>query len=209
LKIYSEATSHQELGKHKGNIHYRAYIVSYFANHCKNIEGDFVEFGCGYGIYAKIIFEYCEFYKCDKNFFLFDTFKGIPSEFASPEEMKVTKLLNETVYNRDYYNFVKKKFEMYKNCKIIKGTLPESLKKTEITKISFLHIDLNNAKSEISSIEEVYNKINIGGIIILDDYAYSKDFLVQKENWDRFSHSKNFKILSLPTGQGFFIKAKN
>tara|TARA_B100000579_G_scaffold424068_1_gene428015 strand:+ start:29 stop:799 length:771 start_codon:yes stop_codon:yes gene_type:complete len=209
LKIYSEATKHQELGNHKGNIHYRAYIVSYFANYCKNIEGDFVELGCGKGIYAKIIFEYCEFYKCDKIFFLFDTFNGIPIELAKPEENKMTKMLNETAYKVDYYDFVKKKFDMYKNCKIINGRLPGSLKNIEISKISFLHIDLNNAESEISSIEEIYNKINIGGIVILDDYAYSKDFLTQKKSWDKFSNSKNFKILSLPTGQGFFIKTKN
>ena len=64
-----------ELETHPTEVYYRAYILTYFAQHCINLESDFVE--------------------------------------------------------------------------LIKGNLPESIKKVSLKKISFLHIDLNNAHSEI------------------------------------------------------------
>ena len=122
------------------------------------------------------------------------------------KEAKNIKELNKLQYNYDYYEFVKEKFSMYSNVELIKGILPESIKKISLKKISFLHIDLNNAYSEIESIKILYDKLVIGACVILDDYCYDELFREQKNAWDDFIKTKNKKILSLPTGQGFFIK---
>ena len=42
--------------------------------------------------------------------------------------------------------------------------------------------------------------------MILDDYCFSETYRPQKNAWDKFADEKGFKILSLPTGQGLFIK---
>ena len=75
MRSYNEGTKKNELETHPTEVYYRAYILTYFAQHCINLESDFVE--------------------------------------------------------------------------LIKGNLPESIKKVSLKKISFLHIDLNNAHSEI------------------------------------------------------------
>ena len=97
---------------------------------------------------------------------------------------------------------------MYPNVELVKGELPSTLNEKihQIKKIIFLHIDLNNVYSEIESIKLIYDKLAIGSVIILDDYCYDELFREQKDGWDNFIKSKNNTILSLPTGQGFFIK---
>lgn len=66
---------------------------------------------------------------------------------------------------------------------------------------------MNNAKAEISAIEFLWDKLVLGGIIVLDDYAYGEEFREQKNAWDKFAAKKQFKILTLPTGQGLIIKS--
>ena len=44
-----------------------------------------------------------------------------------------------------------------------------------------------------------------GGIVLLDDYGFT-DFAPQKKAFDRFASEHDIRILSLPTGQGMFLK---
>jgi len=206
MRSYNEGTKKNELETHPTEVYYRAYILTYFAQHCISLEGDFVELGAGKGIMSKIIVENSNFGKIEKKLFLFDTFEGVPKKLGNLKEAKNIKELNKLQYNYDYYEFVKEKFSMYSNVELIKGILPESIKKISLKKISFLHIDLNNAYSEIESIKILYDKLVIGACVILDDYCYDELFREQKNAWDDFIKTKNKKILSLPTGQCFFIK---
>ena len=116
--------------------------------------------------------------------------------------------MNKLHFKGDYFNTTESKFSMYSNVELVRGELPESLNKKldEINKIIFLHIDLNNAFSEIESIKLIYEKLPKGCVIILDDYCYDELFREQKNAWDSFVKTKNNTILSLPTGQGIFFK---
>ena len=89
--------------------------------------------------------------------------------------------------------------------KLVKGKLPGTINKVKLNKISFLHIDLNSSKAEILSVTKVWNKINKGGIILLDDYCYS-GYLDTKNAWNKFAKEKKISILPLPTGQGVIFK---
>ncbi|MDP6559490.1 MAG: hypothetical protein QF619_05130, partial [Candidatus Binatia bacterium] len=51
----------------------------------------------------------------------------------------------------------------------------ESFKDISINKVSYLHIDMNNAFAEIEAIKFFWNKIINYGIILLDDYAYGEE----------------------------------
>jgi len=44
-----------------------------------------------------------------------------------------------------------------------------------------------------------------GAMALLDDYAYV-GYGEQKKAFDKFSRIKGIKILSLPTGQGVYLK---
>ena len=69
-----------------------------------------------------------------------------------------------------------------------------------------MSIDLNNAFAEIKAIEFFWDKLVSHGVVLLDDYAYSESYRLQKSSWDKFAKSKNLEILTLPTGQGLLIK---
>jgi hypothetical protein len=45
-----------------------------------------------------------------------------------------------------------------------------------------------------------------GGIVLLDDYAYSEEYAMQKKLIDELGHELAFAVITLPTGQGLIIK---
>ena len=198
----------------KGTNHrimFRAYIVNYYANYAlrlfNNNQGCFAELGTHKGLMSKMILLSNDFNE-KINFYLFDTFTGIPLENIRGDEIRHVKKMNENVYNEDVYEFVKSKFSDFPFVKIVKGRLPETLINENISleNIQFSHIDLNNAHAEIESIKILYDKILKGAPVILDDYCYSETYRPQKDAWDKFANEKGFQILSLPTGQGLFLK---
>lgn len=220
IRGYSESIKDDVMQGHLVQIRYRAYIINYFSNYAlmkfkENKSelgggGDFVELGTGRGIMAKVIMSNTSLkHRNNSKFYLFDTFKGIPvSSAKNNQELENIKYLNKTLFNGDYFESTKSKFSMYPNVELVKGELPGTLneKLHQINKIIFLHIDLNNVYSEIESFKLIYDKLAIGSVIILDDYCYDELFREQKDGWDNFIKTKNNTILSLPTGQGFFIK---
>ena len=60
----------------------------------------------------------------------------------------------------------------------------------------------------MAAIEYLWEKLVIGGVVVLDDYDYGPEFMEQKYAWDKFAALKDFEILTLPTGQGLIIKNK-
>lgn len=199
----AEGTNHKNM--------FRAYILNYFANYAlrlfNNNQGCFVELGTHKGLMSKVILLNTNFDK-KINFYIFDTFTGIPLENIREDEIRYVKAVNENLYTENVYEFVKNKFSDFPFVKIVKGCLPDTLKNEDISleNIKFLHIDLNNAHAEIESIKFLYDKILKGAPVILDDYCYSEIYRPQKDAWDKFADEKGFKILSLPTGQGLFLK---
>jgi O-methyltransferase len=208
INAYNEGKKTGAIKFHPTEIHYRAYFACYFSKFSSKLDGDFVECGAGRGLLTKTIITYLNFEKINKSFYLFDTFKGIPVNQASTEaEKKTMEWFNNNIhFTDDYFDDVVKTFSNYANVKLIKGTIPDCLNNVQIDKISFLSMDMNNAFAEIKSIEFFWDKIVKHGIVLLDDYAYAEAQREQKNAWDNFAKSKNFDILTLPTGQGLIIK---
>ena len=207
LDAYNEGKRTGALDVHGDDIHYRAYFAVYFANLCKSLDGDFLECGVGKGLLAKTIVTYLNFNSVDKDFYLIDTFEGIPtSQARTKEEKKSMEWLNFHSFKGNYLQEIQKTFTNYKRVKIIKGEVPKILENIQIEKISFISMDMNNAFAEIKCIEYFWDKIVKHGVVLLDDYAYSAQFKEQKKSWDEFAKEKNIEILTLPTGQGLLIK---
>jgi O-methyltransferase len=207
LKSYEVGKLGGSLVNHPGDIHFRAYIICWAARYAVKLRGDFVECGVGKALLSRTLVQYIDFQGLDKTLFLFDTYEGIPlGQAADMYERENMALLNDTHFSSNYYDEVKKSFENYPNVSLIKGNIPESLDQQKINLIAYLSIDLNNAHAEISCINFFWSKLVIGGIVILDDYAYSEEFKVQKNAWDEWAATKNIEILTLPTGQGLIIK---
>ncbi len=212
MSNYFKASENTNMSKKSHRITYRAYIVNYFANYAltkfKNQNGCFIELGTHKGLIAKSIILNSNIINEKTDFYLFDTYKGIPVNQLSENEKIFANRQNSTIYKENVYDFIINKFNDYNFVKIVQGELPKSLENEDIKidKIKFLHIDLNNSYAEIASIKKLYESLLIGAPVILDDYCYSELYREQKNSWDKFIKEKNMTILSLPTGQGVFFK---
>ena len=185
-------------------LQWRTYIVCWFANHVKNLEGDFVECGVNTGAYSRAVIEYINFDKLDKQFYLFDTYNGLDKSLVSEEE-KIAGIDTYFGSYKNVYEQVKQTFAKFDNVKIIKGIVPYTLNECTSDKICYLSIDMNCVEPEITAVNYFWDKLVPGGVILLDDYGFPMH-IHQKIAFDEFAKLKSVKILSLPTGQGIIIK---
>lgn len=185
------------------NLEWRVYIVCWFANHVKNLPGDFVECGVNTGAYAKAIVSFLDFNRLNKTFYLLDTFDGLVPELVSDAE----RTAGLESYMSQYKNVYDSVVENFKNdkVKIIKGAVPGTLPLCTTDSIAYLSIDMNSVQPEVAALEYFYQKVVPGGVIMLDDYGFPQH-IHQKNAHDQFAKSKGESILTLPTGQGVIIK---
>jgi hypothetical protein len=68
-----------------------------------------------------------------------------------------------------------------------------------------MHLDLNSAAAEVAALERLYDRLVVGGYLVLDDYGWYA-YRQQKAEEDPFFRSRGTTVLELPTGQGLVIK---
>lgn len=195
------------------NWHWRVHIGLWAARHCFHLDGDYVECGVNAGFMSSAIMHYLDWDGAGRKFYLLDTFSGIDNKYITDEERvdgileKNKDLLDNGFYIKDV-DEVRKNFSQWKNCKIIIGSIPDTLNEIKSKKVAFLHIDMNCAPPEIEAIKFLWPKIVQGGMVLLDDYAYA-GYHHQKYAMDEFAKSKGVEIVSLPTGQGMLVKPRD
>ena len=201
--------SGHKIGRPKGSsrdihIEWRALVCLWAAKHAQLLPGDFVECGVNTGIMSLAVCNFIDFNATGKNFFLFDTFEGIPPEQMSETERPARTEENEQFYE-DCYETAQRNFSTFDRVVLVRGKVPETLKLPSIDSVCYLSIDMNIAYPEIAAVEFFWDKLVPGAIIVLDDYGWS-NYAEQKVAMDEFAHKKNVFILTLPTGQGLIIK---
>ncbi|MCB0511899.1 MAG: class I SAM-dependent methyltransferase [Bacteroidetes bacterium] len=203
IKAYSK--SYKTKSWEGFDIRWRAYIAYSFADLVKNIEGDFVECGVNKGGLSIGIIEYINFNQLNKTFYLLDTFQGYDEKYLSTDEKNLGLKEQYNMYV-DCYDDVVNTFKEHP-VKIIKGSVPETLTQCDTNKIAYLSIDMNCVLPEIEAIKYFWDKITIGGVIVLDDYGFP-NHINQKDAHDELAKVLGYNIISLPTGQGIIIKNK-
>ena len=198
----------------EGEIDWRLHTALWLAKNCSTLEGDFVECGVDRGFLSRAIVSYLDFNSLDKDFYLLDTFEGIPLEDLTEREIKLSphienknKQGNDKSYFNGTYENVKRSFKDFERVKIIKGKVPGTLSKIKSKKIAYISLDMNNAFPEIEAANFLWGKLVKGGAILLDDYAYSDKYAEQRIAFDKFAREKEVEILTLATGQGMIIKS--
>jgi O-methyltransferase len=93
-------------------------------------------------------------------------------------------------------------FRPFPGVQLVRGVVPDTLSQVTADAICYLSLDMNNAAPEIAAAEHFWDRLVSGGIIVLDDYGWSKQ-INQKIAFDSFAETRNVRVLSLPTGQGF------
>ena len=126
-----------------------------------DIEGEVAEVGVWRGGSAIMLADLLP----NKDVFIFDTFEGLPYNHKQ-DNHHVKNDFNDVDYNE-----VKETLLAWPNIKIYKGIFPdENSEVIADKKFSIVHIDTDMYKAYLDCFEFFYDKMTVGGIILLDDY---------------------------------------
>lgn len=176
------------------SIIWRTHILHGAAVHGLRLGGDFVEAACYRGFTAKVIADALDFAKVQKTYWLYDRFE-VPSD----------PMMRLSHHTDDLFDRVKERFSDFPNVRVIKGDVPEVFAEAMPDRISFLHLDMNNAAAEIGALDALWDRVVPGAFIVLDDYGWNV-YRDQKEAEDEWFANRDRMIIELPTGQGLVIK---
>ena len=144
------------------------------------IEGDFVECGVWKGGNLILLQKMIEKYNIkDKKIFGFDTFAGMPEPTnldIDDQGNKIKDVLQTQEKNEDVISSAKLFFEDISCMKFIKGKVEDTLLKDSNlpNKISLLRLDTDWYESTKIELEILYPRLQIGGVLIIDDYGYNQ-----------------------------------
>lgn len=174
---------------------------------------NFVECGCWKGHSTLGIAKLMEKYSFNKNFYVFDSFEGGLSEKNEKDKNlnRYIQTKKDITHQKQYfesdYDKVLQLFHKYSFVEIYKGWIPDVFKDLEKNiKISFLHLDVDLYQPTYDSLDFFYDMVEVGGIIICDDYN-SSDFPGAKIAIDEFMKNKSINLFyEVPLGACIIIK---
>ncbi len=167
----------------------KAYDLIYEIDKYNNIEGAIVEPGCWNGGFARVMQAASSHAGKQRDVWLFDSFEGGPPPLDI--DRKVTGKLGKGEPNGADPELCRKAFHGTNpgRLHIVKGwfdkTFPETLPK--VGPIAYLHLDADFYEATKFSLEQMYDQVVPGGIIIFDDYSY---YLGCKKAVDEFLESR-------------------
>lgn len=187
---------------------WRLHTLVWAAQNALSIPGDFVECGVWRGYSFAVITTYLDFANVDKTLYLYDTFRGIPDAYNSEKRPNHAYDRENKDDHDAILNHVRDVFKSFPNVRIVPGIVPDTFASECPDRISFLHIDMNSAASEMAALEHLYDRVSPGGIIVFDDYGWEA-YRAQKKAEDSFMSERSQHILELPTGQGLLVKQES
>lgn len=189
---------------------WRVHIGLWAAQTAARLDGDFVECGVNRGFLSSAIMQYLDWDSTGKTFYLLDTFAGLDARHIGHDDAAAAerneKHLAEGFYVRDVES-VRENFSEWKDVRVIQGSVPESLAEIDTTKIAYLHLDMNSAPPEVAALNNLWDLLVAGAVILLDDYAFA-GYETQKYAMDAAAAARGINIASLPTGQGLALKTE-
>lgn len=176
-------------------IAWRRYFTATMAYHAVQLDGDFVECGVYHGTGVKTVVDYLGGKAFPKTFWAFDAFDTNPVDGHAFEGQ-----------GPGFFQRVQKRFEGYDQVRLVMGLIPDVFAQHCPDRIAYLHIDLNNAPAEIAVLDNLFDRVVSGGVIIFDDYEWAASYREQKIAEDAWLDARQYRVTPLPTGQGFVIK---
>jgi O-methyltransferase len=160
-------------------LRYRRLSMLYdIATHLerKGIDGSFVECGVWNGGSAGLVAKVAE-HNGNRHIWLFDSWEGLPEPTSSDVTCggqcgeKGMALGSEGKVNE----LMLRKLKLSRNrVHLVKGWFQNTLKphKRDIGEIALLHLDCDFYESVKLCLEELYDKVRVGGFVVIDDYGY-------------------------------------
>ena len=178
-----------------------------------NVEGDFVEFGFGYGKSARIITDLMKSNSITKRkCWFYDSFKGLPDHHDKDHVVKLLKNGKEKIIN-DRKGMFKPKPKTYQlidrlkndpslDIEFVEGWYQDTAEHHE-GKVAVLHLDGDLYESYLYSLTHIYPLVVKGGVIIFDDYDKPKwPGCIKAVNEFFGDRTKDILTYKVPSGLG-------
>jgi len=178
---------------------WRLHVLCWNALNSLRVEGDFVECGVFQGFCSAVATRYLDFGSRAKQWYLYDTFTGIP-----PDQLNPGRENPEDFQQEGLYEACRQRFAAYPNVHVVQGRVPEVLRGRAPEKVAFMHLDMNSAAAEMGALEFFWERLAPGAAIVLDDYGW-RGYRAQKLAEDPFFAARGRQVLELPTGQGLVL----
>ena len=196
---YMQAFNEEAADEREKSLVWRLHVYCWFARQALRAEGDFVECGVFRGFSTIVAARTLDFAQSGRQWFLYDTFAGIPSDQLNPGEDSPGLYAAPGLYEACV-----KRFAPYPKIHVVRGRIPEVLAERSPERVAFLHLDLNSAAAESAALEYFRGRLAPGAVVLLDDYGW-RAFRPQKLVADELFGKLDKPILELPTGQGVVV----
>lgn len=173
----------------------------------RKLAGVYIEIGVFRGNSAVTAMEYVKQAKLTKRqCYFFDTYEGFTYDaaYASQDARFVDTHCDETSLT-----FVKSRLIGYENCHVKKLNIITDSLPSEINSCSVVNIDVDSFEATQSAIEKLAPIIDVGGIMILEDYGHTPATLggyFAVKLFMKTSLALQFTPVHLPTGQLFLVR---
>lgn len=139
----------------------------------QGIEGDFMECGVWRGGATIFMNGFVKYSGIERKVFVADSFQGLPAPSAQYPADKDMNLHNNTYLNVSLET-VQEYFSRYDlltdNVVFIKGFF-EAVDFHEVEKLAMLRLDGDMYSSTINCLNKLYDKLVVGGYLLIDDYC--------------------------------------
>lgn len=157
----------------------------------RNVDGEIVECGVGRARSLITILALNRLYESfessyPRNVFGLDSYEGFPEphifdnsprnpkkgewSYSPNNQFKYTiNNIKKVIKNANLIEYSKNKL------KLVKGLLEETTKSLNTKKIAILHLDCDLYQATSSSINNLWYKVQVGGVVVIDDYNENKN----------------------------------
>jgi O-methyltransferase len=192
--------------RHIDDNRWIVHVALWAATQAARLPGDFVECGVDTGMFSMAICDWLDFNRIDKDFWLFDTFRGIPDEQMTVAERNGIGGWHNRESYEECFAQAQANFSPWPRCRLVRGMVPETLAQFPADRrVAYLSIDMNIVAPEMAAIEFFWDRLVPGGVVLLDDYGWATH-RPQREAFDAFAKAHGAMILNVPTGQGIMIR---
>lgn len=177
----------------------RCYVLYTLLKQSLNIPGDVWECGVYKGGTAAMMAALIKRLKPNKRLYLFDTFAGMPETDGAKDLHKKGDFSDVSVESVVQY------VGHPEICVVRQGFIPDTFAGLEAAKLAFAHIDVDIYQSIIDSLEFIWPRLSLGGVIVFDDYGFPS-CPGARAAVDAFFAKELCIPLCLPTGQAIVFK---
>lgn len=172
------------------DVRLRIYTVAELARSIAHVPGDAVSIGISYGTAPKVLFRYA-WIEQERTLHLVDPFSGI----CEPGAVRP--------YNTDHERLMREVAgEPY--VKLHRVAVPDGLP-LPIDRIAFVHFNTGHPEAEAATIQWLWERLSVGGMIVCDSYAFGRG---HQAVYDPVAAQLGASIMTWPSGQGLLVKTR-